>query len=410
MLAITSFAQYNIVSLYPSDSTYKHNLSFHNNDIYCLATPGPYMSDTQHYLYKSDDYGNSWTMLNYFEHTMNFIDFVSLNDSCHISIGKHQIERTSDCFDSVQYVMQNQQLYPTTIKIANDSTILIYNKGTVFSSHNQFTTWDTLTIQNGSVSKGSYASDDINIVNDSIWFIFMEYDQSIIKTSNAGQSWNIIKDFSSNNYYAPVFLIDFYSPNDGLIMIDDSLYITHNGASSLNKIFQLPNNIGFQEIKAFPNGTFLLLNLDATFPIQESALYLSKDFGNSWDTIKFQFTDNDGVVNLFPQSDSLIFATTFKGKLIKINLKTLSIQAIHLPNNDISVYPNPTSKLLNIENPNLKNGTFQIIDIQSKLIIKGRYTKPKFNINISNLKSGIYFIKVQDKNGDIVGSKKFIKI
>ncbi|WP_299135349.1 C10 family peptidase [uncultured Tenacibaculum sp.] len=72
---------------------------------------------------------------------------------------------------------------------------------------------------------------------------------------------------------------------------------------------------------------------------------------------------------------------------------------------DLQLYPNPTSKTLNIRTDKvLKNAHYKIIDANGKTVDENSFSP---SINIENLKTGVYFIKVFDKN--IKYSKSFIK-
>ncbi|SED55431.1 Por secretion system C-terminal sorting domain-containing protein [Tenacibaculum sp. MAR_2010_89] len=72
---------------------------------------------------------------------------------------------------------------------------------------------------------------------------------------------------------------------------------------------------------------------------------------------------------------------------------------------DLQLYPNPTSKTLNIRTDKvLKNAHYKIIDANGKTVDENSFSP---SINIENLKTGVYFIKMFDKN--IKYSKSFIK-
>ncbi|MGR7813304.1 choice-of-anchor Q domain-containing protein [Lacinutrix undariae] len=84
-------------------------------------------------------------------------------------------------------------------------------------------------------------------------------------------------------------------------------------------------------------------------------------------------------------------------------VSTLSTDNFGLVENDIKLYPNPTSSVLNIKmNTGLKQAT-----IYSILGAKVLQTQSSV-INTSNLKTGMYLIEIQDENGS-VSTKKFIK-
>ena len=69
----------------------------------------------------------------------------------------------------------------------------------------------------------------------------------------------------------------------------------------------------------------------------------------------------------------------------------------------ISISPNPTSKVLVISSISNLN-TYEIFDVLGKKILSKYITK---EINVSNLKDGIYFLKLKGPNQTV--NKKFIK-
>ena len=72
----------------------------------------------------------------------------------------------------------------------------------------------------------------------------------------------------------------------------------------------------------------------------------------------------------------------------------------------LDIYPNPVNDRLYIETENnVKNVTiFDIFGRQQQLSVISRQP---YVINVSNLTSGIYFVKINTTNGEIV--KRFVK-
>ena len=67
-------------------------------------------------------------------------------------------------------------------------------------------------------------------------------------------------------------------------------------------------------------------------------------------------------------------------------------------NIDCNIYPNPTSGVLRIETPDLR--AVEIIDIQGKVVFRTEVNPD--HLNLSGLTKGLYFLKVQKKEGVIV--------
>jgi Secretion system C-terminal sorting domain len=75
-------------------------------------------------------------------------------------------------------------------------------------------------------------------------------------------------------------------------------------------------------------------------------------------------------------------------------------------NKKMFIYPNPVTNFMDVET-DFKDHTISIYDNTGKLIFKDKEYQNKTRIDISNLSSGFYYIKLQGE-GDVI-SKKFIK-
>ena len=82
---------------------------------------------------------------------------------------------------------------------------------------------------------------------------------------------------------------------------------------------------------------------------------------------------------------------------------TLSDIDFEIDNNNFAIYPNPTSNILHIK---IQSGfkSAEIYNIQGKKIMEGIHK----SIDVSNLSSGIYLIKIENESGS-QSTKRFIK-
>ncbi|WP_452220573.1 M43 family zinc metalloprotease [Lacinutrix salivirga] len=94
------------------------------------------------------------------------------------------------------------------------------------------------------------------------------------------------------------------------------------------------------------------------------------------------------------------------------NVRSNDLQAVGtldtndgLGEEDFTIYPNPVKgSTLHIKSSNLGEATYRVVNMIGQTILNGTLTS---EINVSNLKSGMYFIEVND--GEEVMTKKFIK-
>ena len=73
--------------------------------------------------------------------------------------------------------------------------------------------------------------------------------------------------------------------------------------------------------------------------------------------------------------------------------------------NDLSIFPNPTSSFLTIRSNKLIS-PISIYDITGKLVLQNKGNSNEIILDISNLNSGLYFIKSNSQNSSI--RKRFI--
>ena len=74
--------------------------------------------------------------------------------------------------------------------------------------------------------------------------------------------------------------------------------------------------------------------------------------------------------------------------------------------NGISLYPNPTSAIINFSLKNMEGTPVRIIDVNGRTVLKTSISSDN-NINIETLTNGVYFVQLQIENKDL--SYKFVK-
>jgi hypothetical protein len=88
------------------------------------------------------------------------------------------------------------------------------------------------------------------------------------------------------------------------------------------------------------------------------------------------------------------------------NCSLLSIETKQL-NAEISIYPNPTNHILNIENINNISASFEIFDLNGRKVLNGKLNKNSNQITVENLQNGIYILKLKKDNEFVI--KQIIK-
>ncbi len=73
---------------------------------------------------------------------------------------------------------------------------------------------------------------------------------------------------------------------------------------------------------------------------------------------------------------------------------------------DFSIYPNPSNETVNIETPSEFVGKIHICDQLGRTILSQRLTGP---ISLSEFKQGVYFVSLEDENGNLSPTKKLVR-
>ncbi|MEZ4936138.1 MAG: T9SS type A sorting domain-containing protein [Crocinitomicaceae bacterium] len=114
-------------------------------------------------------------------------------------------------------------------------------------------------------------------------------------------------------------------------------------------------------------------------------------------------------------SSSLLKAQDYNGTRSNrsagvFNGSGLGIEENEATDFDVVVFPNPSSGNFQVRLTGTANGTFdyQIIDITGKIIEDGNQTQRSFDMDLTNLESGIYYLRIVN-NGVAKINKLIIK-
>ncbi len=135
-------------------------------------------------------------------------------------------------------------------------------------------------------------------------------------------------------------------------------------------------------MRSYLNGSFVgSVTLNATTSYTDYDLSSNTNFDNI-DEIRF-YLSNASNINV-------------KIDEITISAPTLSIEGVDNNKNNISIYPNPSSNFIIVKHiDNTVN--YQVIDLWGAIVIKGRINQSDNRINLTELTSGLYLLKVDDQ-------------
>ncbi|MEP2937565.1 MAG: T9SS type A sorting domain-containing protein [Gilvibacter sp.] len=112
-----------------------------------------------------------------------------------------------------------------------------------------------------------------------------------------------------------------------------------------------------------------------------------------------------GTADFDPGDDEYFLTSNgdYDGYLVKLNDEFLNRQEIDFPN--VAFFPNPVNDVLTVELE--LDGTIEFYSVLGVLLKKVTVQKGVFDINLNDLKSGVYFISIMTTQGRL--TKKIIK-
>ncbi len=253
------------------------------------------------------------------------------------------------------------------------------------------------TVQNwiigatGSSSPVNVASGGPDGVDDN----FLEY-----TSTGAGSIGSRMAIFNANNQWSGDFI------SEGIVEIQFDAEVTTNDLH-LRLAFQGPG--GTRMISTVPvvvaassgwNSVSLPLGL-SDFTIVQGANTVSEVLSNAF-TMRIISVADENIDNWRGE----VIAATLRVDNITAST-TLSRQDLKVENS-FSIYPNPSSRNLNLNISNLeKNAQVTIYNILGAKVYSNTLNNSKFSINTSQWQKGVYLVRVSSDNGTT--TKRFVK-
>jgi hypothetical protein len=140
---------------------------------------------------------------------------------------------------------------------------------------------------------------------------------------------------------------------------------------------------------------------------------------NSFGTMETSFSDNQIIGNdiydinvqsngnIYIGGDFTSFGTDGRNRFARLTESFLGIDDFNITQ-ELKIYPNPTANLLSIDvKEDCEIKAIQIFNVIGQKVINFPITLHQKTIDVSNLKSGTYFIKMETNYGTL--NKSFIK-
>jgi len=318
------------------------------------------------------------------------------------------------------------------------------NKGRIFKSTDKGYTWvvyqTPLTSENFEIS---FKDENIGVIqsrgNDAI---------KNYKTTNGGQSWTQINP--SGNFYTSSFK---YIPNSNILVSSGADYQTPaqgisyslDDANTFIDYADFYKNFQFLTLGTSPNGTvwaggynnsqynggMWCLNSGAIFSrfsankkevVKNSpVIYTDQSLGNP-DSWEWDFGATATPQTASGQGSHSVTYTEYGYKTVTLTISKGTDQYVFINNKAVFVnwatgiepeekikqqyiYPNPASTEVYVKISEFEKGFIQVYNITGALMWQSNGITDDNRINISNLASGIYIVKIKDSNGSISSRK-----
>ncbi len=356
--------------------------------------------------------------------------------------------RTSNGGYSWEYIQTNTTKWLSDVTFVNSSTGFICGEsGTFLKTTDGGNTWNpctTNTILN--LTSLCFINSDTGWISasDNIPLPSSGDTGLILKTTKGGNSFIVCQGF-----HAAIQKVSAFNKDTCLAISDGNtgcnILKTTNSWISWQNIFNCWESCPLTSIKTFPTGLAYVSGYTGM-------LYKTIDFGMSWDSTAldslqfvvdmsfpspdtgytagyYSFLDvssinstNDGGQtwnwDLYENSiyftsvnfvnDSIGFAATGGGAIYKHGIITGISPGLRLINPSICVYPNPATDRITVElSGETQESNVSIFNIEGQRVITSQITESKTQVDISNLPSGVYYVRVTNERTVEVG--KFVK-
>ena len=197
----------------------------------------------------------------------------------------------------------------------------------------------------------------------------------------------------------------------------DSLKITHT-------ITQISEIDAWGDVTT-PLGTFASLrqlvqekNIDTTWMYQSNTWNImdaSTALAFGMDPIEYDTTRTATWWSNDPEAKFSIVKMDYEANGIVSEIEWLkprptSVSVNQVVNTDdkVSLYPNPAKNNITISTQLTNNDNIKIVDVTGKLIRAERFNSKSISLSVSNYENGLYFYKINDVNGNVIHSTKFV--
>ena len=317
--------------------------------------------------YKTIDGGANWTLFSNGPSNMCYKKTMYLNSETDFFLGgagcfqSAQIENYVDPtwnFSTVNYESFNTSEFVVEMDFKGNIGLAAINGQHMLRSVDSGVTWDTLP---AIVGPGTRLTSVMFANSDTCYAGYEDINGggfSILISTDEGLTWG--SDGNSGSFFYPAFL-SLGKANNG------DVYTGGKTNNDMGILFETTDGVNWWlESVAHPINGIDSYDTDVTFAVGDSGYVIVNQPLGSLGT-----NDNDDLFS-------------------------------------INIFPNPTADFITIDNSSVKEIMFKIVNVNGQTVIDNIDSKNGTTVDLTNLKSGIYYLK--PKNKDLQKVHKLIKL
>lgn len=413
------FIPVNYLTNFPSNDTpgFYNIYPWHQDSAWLYVTNNSGVN-TNTKLYKTSNQGANWQFTGISAAQKGFIFYSQNGQKAVIAYGEGKVAITDNGgqnWDSIFSISKNYFGYDGGhCLFRKDDTVVIYKS---FDSI-QITTNRGANLQT-IILPFRTTRDFFYFLSPTVFYAYNIDDSSLYKTTNSGNAWNKLWTYPIIDKYPSNFWNDNFGkkisvPKEGLIFL-----------MTANRIFRIENDgqssaMIKQHLKrstaSFSSGIHFL-NRDTGFACNYNYMLRTMNGGNSWEYFlllpsltefhSVRFAPGN-VVGYYCQTiDNGIFVPArilnLGGSGTPDTMSSTGIEQIS--EIGIKVFPIPSSGLLHITNESNSIERVELLTMQGIKLQEYLIKTHDAELDLKDVKNGIYFIRIYSKSGDVINRK-----
>lgn len=377
-------------------------------------------------LYKSEDQGVTFTNYSYSATYDHFSDIHFPTPSVGYAITEWgDIVKTTDAGNNWSLISSGQFNRLFSLWFTTPDIGYIASGNSIFKTNDGGITWNEMIVSD----TGVFYYTELQFVNENTGFITSEYDGLIFRTDDAGVSWSVVYQNINDQ---PVRAIQFLNQDTGFVALSNSVLKTTDGGQSWIEFTDFPIENIFESmffvnsqtgyVGSFyygwlykttdggetwtdlsdPSRIYPVMSMyftsETTGYLTSDGLYQTNNGGNTWVHLdyvnhgmsKLWFTDN--LTGYLAGSSGMILKTT--------NAGAVPVLSPDKPDSEFTLYPNPASDDFTLTSNSVTEPfTISIYNSNGLCIYFERYTTSTIKVSTEALPSGLYFLRINYAKG-----------